>query len=331
MNLRQVYFLGTIALAALLVPVAVEAQQPAKVARIGWLSQGTPTAPSAFYDAFRQGMRDLGYVEGQNLILEARYTSGKDELWPELIADMDRIGADVIVAGPFAAVRIAKQITSRPIVMTPSADPAIAGVVQSLARPGGNITGITEMAPQLTPKRLEMLKQIVPSLSRVAILWQPGTLSEDAFSQMLNETQNAARPLGIQIQVVGAKAVAEFDAAFAAMVNERAEAIIVLVTPMFNVQRKHIIERAEKHRLPAIYEWREFVRSGGLISYGADVTDIYRRAAGFVDNILKGAKPSELPVEGPTRFDMAVNLKTAKALGLTIPQSILAQVVEVLE
>ena len=331
MNARQGLFLTTIALAVLLVPVLVEAQQPARVARVGWLSQGTPTAPSPFYEAFRQGMRDLGYVEGPNLVLEPRYTSGKNELWPELIADMDRIGADVIVAGPFGAVRVAKQLTSRPIVMTPSADPVVAGVVQSLARPGGNITGITEMAPQLTPKRLEMLKQIVPTLSRVAILWLPGTLSDEAFKHMLNQTQGAARPLGIQLQVVEAKEVADFDAAFAAMVKERAEALIVLVNPMFNVQRRHIIERAEKHRLPAIYEWKEFVRSGGLISYGADVADIYRRAAGFVDKILKGVNPAELPVEGPTRFDMAVNLKTAKALGLTIPAPILTQVLEALE
>jgi putative ABC transport system substrate-binding protein len=331
MNLREVPLLRIVALAALLVPFLVEAQQAARVARIGWLSQSAPSAPSPFYEAFRQGMRDLGYVEGQNFTLEPRYTSGKNELWPELIADMDRIGADVIVAGPFAAVRVAKPMTNRPIVMTPSADPVVAGVIQSLARPGANITGITEMAPQLTPKRLEMLKQIIPTLSRVAILWQPGTLSEEAFKQMLDQTQDSARPLGIQLQVVAAKEVADFDAAFSAMAKERAEALIVLVNPMFNVQRRHIIERAEKQRLPAIYEWKEFVRSGGLISYGADVADIYRRAAGFVDKILKGTKPADLPVEGPMRFDMAVNLKTAKALGLTIPHSILAQVVEALE
>jgi putative ABC transport system substrate-binding protein len=215
--------------------------------------------------------------------------------------------------------------------MTPSADPVVADIVQSLARPDGNVTGITEMAPELTPKRLEMLKEIVPTLSRVAILWQPGTLSEEAFKQMLKETQAIAQSLGVQLQVVEAREVADFDAAFSAMVNERTEALIVLVNPMFNVQRRHIIERAEKHRLPAIYEWKEFVRSGGLISYGADVQDIYRRAAGFVDKILKGAKPADLPVEGPIRFDVSVNLKTAKALGLTIPQRIRLQAIEALE
>src|SRR5262249_31546208 len=212
-----------------------------------------------------------------------------------------------------------------------SADPVVAGIVQSLTRPGGNVTGITEMAPELTPRRLEMLKEIVPTLSRVAILWQPGTLSEEVFRQMLKETQATAQSLGVQLQVVEAKEVADFDVAFSAMVKERAEALIVLVNPMFNVQRRHIIERAERHRLPAIYEWKEFVRSGGLISYGADVQDVYRRAAGFVDKILKGAKPADLPVEGPIRFDVSVNLKTAKALGLAIPQRIRSQAIEALE
>ena len=203
MKPRQVAFLVTSILSILLVLLAVEAQQPQRIARVGWLSLATPTAPELNYDVFRQGMRDIGYIEGKSLVLEPRYTGGKNELLPELIADLERAGVDVIVAGPFAALRVAKQTTSRiPIIMTPSADPVVAGIVQSLSRPGGNVTGITEMAPQLTPKRLEMLKQIVPTLSRVAILWQPGTLSEEAFKQMLNETQATARSLGVQLQVV---------------------------------------------------------------------------------------------------------------------------------
>ena len=332
MNPRQDRFSIRAILCTLLLSLASCAQQPPKVAKVGWMSIATPTAPALNYDVFRQAMHELGYVEGKNLTLEPRYSGGKNELLPELIADLERVGVDVIVAGPFGALRVAKQTTTRtPIVMTPSADPVVAGIVQSLDRPGGNVTGITEMAPELTPKRLEMLKAIVPTLSRVAILWQPGTLSEEAFKQMLKDTQATARPLGIQLQVVEAKEVADFDRAFAAMVTERAEAIIVLVNPMFNVQRRHIIERAEKHRLPAIYEWKEFVRSGGLISYGADVQDIYRRAAGYVDKMLRGTKPADLPVEGPTRFDVSVNLKTAKALGLTIPQSILSQALETVE
>jgi len=314
-----------------LVSLPSVAQQPSKTARVGWMSLATPTAPARNYEVFREAMRDLGYVEGKNLVLEPRYTGGKNELLPELIADLERVGVDVIVAGPYGALRVAKQTTRIPIVMTPSADPVVAGIVDSLARPGGNVTGITEMAPQLTPKRLEMLKEIVPTLSRVAILWQPGALSEEAFKNMLKETQVTARSLGVQLQVVEAKEVTDFDAAFAAMTKERAEALIVLVNPMFNVQSKQIIERAEKHRMPAIYEWKEFVRGGGLLSHGADVQDIYRRAAGFVDKILKGVKPADLPVEGPIRFDVSVNLKTAKALGLTVPRSILSQASETLE
>ena len=314
-----------------LVSLAAVAQQPSKTARVGWMSLATPTAPARNYEVFREAMRDLGYVEGKNLVLEPRYTGGKNELLPELIADLERVGVDVIVAGPYGALRVAKQTTRIPIVMTPSADPVVAGIVDSLARPGGNVTGITEMAPQLTPKRLEMLKEIVPTLSRVAILWQPGALSEEAFKNMLKETQVTARSLGVQLQVIEAKEVSDFDAAFTAMTKERAEALIVLVNPMFNVQSKQIIERAEKHRLPAIYEWKEFVRGGGLLSHGADVQDIYRRAAGFLDKILKGVKPADLPVEGPIRFDVSVNLKTAKALGLTIPRSILSQASETLE
>ena len=330
--MRRIGLAIIFALSLTLAPIVAEAQQPPRVARVGWMSLATPTAPALNFDVFRQGLRDLGYVEGQNLILEPRYTGGKNDLLPELIADLERVGVDIIVAGPFAALRVAKQTTTRiPIVMTPSADPVVAGIVQSLARPGGNVTGITEMAPQLTPKRLELLKEIVPTLSRVAILWQPGSLSEEAFKQMLQETQVTARSLGVQLQLVEAKEVAYFDAAFSAMVKERAEAVIVLVNPMFNVQRRHIIERAANHRLPAIYEWKEFVGSGGLISHGADVQDIYRRAAGLVNKILKGAKPADLPVEGPMRFDLAVNLKTAKALGLTIPQSILVWADEVIQ
>jgi len=332
MKLRQVNFLLMIVLGAVLAPLVADAQQTAKVARIGWMSRDTPSAPATRMDEFRHGMRELGYVEGQNYVFEARYASGKNELLPELVADLVRVGVDVIVAGPAEALLVAKKITSRiPIIMTPSVDPVGMGVVASLTHPGGNVTGITEMAPQLTPKRLELLKEIVPTLSRVAILCQPGALSEETFKQMLRETQATARSLGIQLQVVEAKGVADLDAAFAAMVRERADALIVLINPTFFVQRRQIVERAATHRLPAIYEWKEFVRSGGLISYGADVSDVYRRAAGLVDKILKGAKPADLPVEGPTRFELAVNFKAANALGLTIPQSVRAQAFEAIE
>jgi len=332
MKPRQVTFFLTIVLGTVLAPPVVYAQVPTKIARIGWMSRAGPTARDANMDAFRQGMRELGYVEGRTFVMEPRYADGKNELMPEQAAELERSGVDVIIAGPFEALHAAKQSTSRvPIIMTPSVDPAATGVVKDLDRPEGNITGITEMMPELTPRRLQLLKQIVPTLSRVAILWWPGTLTEDTFKKMLKETQATARSIGVEIQIVEAAKIGDFDAAFSAMAKERADGLIVLVNPMFFVQRQHIIERAAKHRLPAIYEWKPFVQSGGLISYGADVPDIYRRTAGFVDKIIKGTKPADLPVEGPKLFDMAVNLKAARALGVTIPEAIVKQAVQVIE
>jgi putative ABC transport system substrate-binding protein len=332
MKLRHTAFLIMSILGVLLVSGTAEAQAPAKVAHIGWLALTTATAPAPTLDAFRQGMRALGYVEGHHFVLEPRYAGGKPELLPALAADLVRVGVDVIIAGTAPALRAAMQTTSRiPILMTPSSDPVARGAVQSLTHPGGNVTGITEMAPQLTPRRLELLKELVPTLSRVAILLQPGTLSEAMFTQMVQTTQDTARTLGVHVQVVEANAVADFDAAFAAIERDHADALIVLLNPLFFVERKQLIERAAQHRLPAIFERKAFVRSGGLISYGADVADIYRRVAGLVDKILQGAQPADLPVEGPTHFDLAVNVKTAKALGLTLPPSVLAQAVEVIE
>ena len=331
MKPRQVALLLMIIL-GVMTPLAGDAQAPAKLARIGWMSRGNPTASDQSMEAFRQGMRELGYVEGQTFVMEPRYAAGKSELMPGQAVELERAGVDVIIAGPFEALQAAKQSTSRvPIIMTPSVDPVATGVVKSLDRPGGTITGITEMMPELTPRRLQLLKQILPTVSRVAILWWPGTLREETFKQMLNETHATARAIGVQIQVVEASKVDDFDAAFSAMAKERAGGLIVLVNPMFFVHRQHIIERAAKQRLPTIYEWKPFVQSGGLLSYGADVPDVYRRAAGLVDKILKGAKPGDLPVEGPKLFDIAVNLKAAKALGVTIPESIVKQAVLVIE
>jgi len=331
MKLKQVTFLLTMVLGTVLAPV-VEAQAPTKAARIGWMSRAGPTAKDANMDAFRQGMRELGYIEGRTFVMEPRYADGKNELMPDQAAELERSGVDVIIAGPFEALHAAKQSTSRvPIIMTPSVDPVATGVLKNSSRPEGNITGITEMMPELTPQRLRLLKQIVPTLTRVAILWSPGTLTEDTFKKMLNETQDTAFAIGVEIQIVQAAKVGDFDAAFSAMAEKRADGLIVLINPMFFVQRQHIIDLAAKHKLPAIYEWKPFVQSGGLISYGADVPDIYRRTAGFVDRIVKGAKPADLPVEGPELFDMAINLKAAKALGVTIPESIVKQAVEVIE
>ncbi|MFO1109288.1 MAG: ABC transporter substrate-binding protein [Bradyrhizobium sp.] len=306
--------------------------QSTKAARIGWMSLGSATANDANITAFRRGMTELGYVEGQTFTLEPRYADGKDAVLPDQATELERSGVDVIVAGPYAALLAAKQSTTHvPIVMTPSADPVAAGIVKALDQPGGNITGITEMMPELTPERIKLLKEVVPSLSRLAIMWRPGTLSEQTFEQTIGQSRAVAGPIGVQIQVVAATKVEDFDAAFQMMDKERTEALIVLVNPMFFGQRKEIVERAAKQRLPAMYEWKQFVQSGGLISYGADVPDVYRRAAGIVQKILTGTKPGEIAVEKPALFNMGLNLKTAKALGIAIPGAIRKQAAEVIE
>lgn len=296
------------------------------------MSRGNPTVSDPNMTAFRQGMGELSYVEGQSFVIEPRYADGNAEVMPGQAAELERAGVDVIMAGPFEALQAAKQTTSHvPIVMTPSADPVASGIVKSLDHPGGNITGITEMMPELTPQRLKLLKQIAPTLRRVAILWRPGTLSEATFGRALKETQAVAGSLDIKVQIVEAAKVEDFDAAYSAMTTERAEGLIVLINPIYAVHQKLIIERAMNQKLPAIYEWTIFVRNGGLISYGADVLDVYRRAAGFVDKILKGAKPADLPVEKATKSEMSVNLKSASAVGLTIPDPILKQAVEIIK
>lgn len=321
-----------IAASASISPTFVSAQQSTKVARIGWMSINSPTANDANMAAFRRGMSELGYIEGQTFTIEARFADGKDSVLPEQATELERTGVDVIVAGPYAALQAAKQSTTRvPIVMTPTADPVVAGIIKTLDRPGGNVTGITEMMPELTPERISLLKEIVPTLSRVAIMWRPGTLSEPAFEQMIAQSQAVAGPVGVNIQVVTAAKAEDFDAAFQTMDRERAEAVIVLVNPMFFGQRKEIVERAAKQRLPSMYEWKPFVQAGGLISYGADVPDVYRRAASIVDKILKGTKAGDIAVERPVLFNIGVNFKTAKALGVTIPDRIRKQAVEIVE
>jgi putative ABC transport system substrate-binding protein len=329
--MRRREFIGLVGGAAAW-PVVARAQQVAKVARIGWMSINSPTANDANMTAFRRGMSELGYIEGQTFTMEPRFADGKDAVLPEQALELERIGVDVIVAGPYAALQAAKRSTTHvPIVMTPSADPVVTGIVKGLDRPGGNVTGITEMMPELTPERIRLLKEILPTLTRLAILWRPGTLSEQAFEQMIAQSQAVAGPMGVHIQVVTAAKAEDFDAAFQTMDKERAEALIVLVNPMFFGQRKEIVERAAKQRLPSMYEWKPFVQAGGLISYGADVPDVYRRAAGIVDKILKGTKPGDIAVERPVLFNMGVNLRTAKALGVTIPDRIRKQAVEIIE
>jgi putative ABC transport system substrate-binding protein len=321
----------TIAFAFLASAIA-EAQPSTKMVRVGWMSRANAAAADANMDAFRLGMRELGYLEGQTFQMEPRYADGKNELMAGQAADLERSGVDVIIAGPFEALMAAKQATTRvPLIMTPSVDPVAAGVLKNPGRPEGNVTGITEMMPELTPERLRLLKRIAPAIRRVAILWQPGSLSDERFNRIVEDTKALATSLGVQIEAVKASNVGDFDAAFASMADAGVDGLIVLVNPTFFVNRLQIVARAAKQRLPAIYEWKPFVQGGGLISFGADVPDIYRRTAEYVDRIAKGAKPVDLPVVGPKLHDMAVNLKAAKALGLVVPEPIVKQAVLVIE
>ena len=325
-------FLQLAAASTMMLPSLMKAQQPDGIVRVGWMSAAQPTANDANMSAFFRGMREFGYVEKQNFALESRFGDGKSALMQDQALELERLGVAVIVAGPFAALQAAKQsTTSTPIIMTPAADPVAVGIVKSLDHPGENITGITEMMPELTPDRIRLMKQIMPMLSRVAILFGPGMLDEGVFARTIEQSLAVAGPLGIQIQLVPASKVQDFDAAFTAMEKESAEALIVLINPVFFGQRIDIIERAAKQRLPAMYEWKPFVQAGGLISYGADVPDIYRRAAGIAVKIIKGTKPGDIPVGRPELFNIGLNLKTAQALGLAIPDHIRQQAVEVIE
>jgi putative ABC transport system substrate-binding protein len=312
-------------------PLAVEAQQAAKVARIGYLGESAAAGPHQ-REAFLQGLRDLGYVEGRNLVVEYRFPEGKPERRPALAAELVALKVDVIVAPNTPAALAAKQATrTLPIVFAGAADPVTSGLVTSLARPGANATGLSLLAPELVGKCLELLKQAVPGVSRVAVLWQPGGLGERTGKDMLKGAEAAARALGVRLQFVEARGPADIDRAFSEMTRARAGALTVLGTPMFVVERRRLVDLAAQNRLPAVYPWREFVDAGGLMAYGPNLADMYRRAATYVDKILKGAKPADLPVEQPTKFELVINLKTAKALGLTIPPSVLGRADQVIE
>ena len=283
-------------------------------------------------EAFRQGLRDLGYVEGRNVVIEYRDAEGKPERLPSSCGRTGGAQGDVIVAGDTLA-RPSRQASNRdpPHCLHCAGDPVTSGLVASLARPGGNVTGLSNLAPELVGKRLELLKQAVPGVSRVAVLWQPGGRGERTDKDMLKGAEVAARALGVRLQFVEARDPADFDRAFSDMTSARADALIVLPYIMFFYERKHLVDLAAKHRLPTVYPFRECVDAGGLMAYGANLADLSRRAATYVDKILKGAKPGDLPVEQPTKFELVINLKTAKALGLTIPQSVLARADEVIQ
>ncbi len=330
----RVPLIALLAVFLLAAPLAATAQQAAKIARIGYLAPNLVANPH-LPEAFRQGLRDLGYVEGRNVVIEYRDAEGKRERFPALAAELVALKVDVIfVGGSTQATLAAMQATKTiPIVFTGVGDPVTSGLVTNLARPGGNVTGFSGLGPELVGKRLELLTQAVPGVSRVAVLSRPGALGERTDKDMLKGVEVAARALGVQLQFVEARGRGpeDFDRAFSDMTRARAGALTVLPSAMFLTERRRLVALAAKNRLPAVYTSREFVDAGGLMAYGANVADVFRRAATYVDKILKGAKPGDLPVEQPTKFELVINLKTAKALGLTIPPSLLQRADEVIQ
>jgi putative ABC transport system substrate-binding protein len=319
-----------VSLLLLAAALAVEAQPAGKIPRVGHLFLQPSSVTWHLRDAFRQGLSGLGYVEGQNIVIEFRNAEGRLERLPDLAAELVRLKVDVIVAAPDACIQAAKQATSTiPIVMALSEDPVGRGFVASLARPGGNITGLNTLSPELIGKLLELLKEIVPKLSRVAALQDMDNPSQAAF---LRETEVAARALGLQLQALPLRGPnPDFESAFRAATSGRAGALSIVGGPLFFAHRAGVVDLAARNRLPAIYKQREYVDAGGLISYGPSIPDIHRRAATYVDRILKGAKPRDLPVEQPTKFELIINGKTAKALGLTIPPSLLLRADQIIE
>ena len=301
----------------------VEAQRPKSVSTIGYLSVLSPSSDSTRIEAFRQGLRELGYVEGQSFAIESRYAEGKLKRLADLAGDLVRLKVDVIIVGGSTATRAAKNVTKLiPIVMAHGSDPVELGFVASLARPGGNITGLTHLAPELGGKRLELLKDIVAQLSRVAVLTDPGT---GGHGPQIKELEVAAPALGLQLRPMEVRASNELESAFSSMIAWRAGAFIGLQQPTLDRLRERIVDIAAKNRLPAMYPNSEYVETGGLMSYSADIVAMFRRTATYVDKILKGAKPTDLPVEQPTKFELVINLKTAKQIGVAIPPNVLAR------
>jgi ABC-type uncharacterized transport system substrate-binding protein len=325
--------MGSLTGGLLAAPLAAEAQ-PATVARIGWLSSGSVNSPEAqvMLNAFQQELRELGYIQGQNIVVEYREAEGDMGRLPSLASDLARLKVDLIVAAATPAARAAQRATGTlPIVAVAMGDPIADGLVASLARPGGNVTGNTFLGPELVPKRLELLKEALPRVSRVAALWHPGAYGDRTMTDMVKETKTVARTLSMHLQFVGVRGPDEFARAFSTMTRGRPDALIMLPSPMLFGERKRIVDLAAKYRLPTMYNNRESVQLGGLIAYGTSLSDLYRRAAVYVGKILKGAKPGDLPVEQPTKFELVINLKTAKALGLTIPSSLLQRADQVIE
>jgi putative ABC transport system substrate-binding protein len=311
----------TLGVAFALFGAVAQAQQPKQLPRIGYLVANFPSTNPARNEAFRQGLRELGYVEGKSIVIEWRYAEGKPDRLPALAAELVRLKVEVIVTAGPASTRPAKEATSTiPIVMGFDNDPVGNGFAASLARPGGNITGLSTLAPEISGKQLELLKEIVPRLSRVAVL---GHSTEPGNAQALREVEVAAGAFGVQLQHLDVRDPKDIETAFRAASKGRADAILMLNSPVLNPHRTQVVNLAVKSRLPVIYGQAEFVEAGGLMSYSASFTDLFRRAATYVDKILKGAKPADLPVEQPAKFELVINLETAKQIGLTIPQSVL--------
>jgi putative ABC transport system substrate-binding protein len=325
---RRTFLAGAGAM-LLTAPLAAEAQQPGKVYRVGFLGNSTAALEGNLVGPFREGLRDLGYIEGRNILIEYRWADGKYERFPALIAELAALKVDVIVtAGTPAALAVKKTTPSIPLVMAAAGDPIGVGLVASLARPGGNVTGLSAIAPELEGKRLELLREVVPKLSHIAVLWNP---DNPFLAGSLKEIKTAAQVLGIKVQLLGLRVSEEFPAAFAAILKERPGALLVLADRIFLHNRARIVGFEATHRLPGMYTYRELVEAGGLMSFGPSYAGMHRRAAYYVDKILKGAKPGDLPVEQPTKFEFIINLKTAKALGLTIPPSLLARADEIIQ
>jgi len=323
-------FLVTSLAGVLAAPLAAKAQLARKTPQVGLLDPMSPSIAAPYHEAFREGLRHHGYVEGRNMAIEYRFAEGKAERLPELAAELVRGNADVLVAGSAPAVAAAHRATTTiPIVMVGyGPDPVEAGLVASFARPGGNITGSTLLFPEMAAKRLQLLRAALPKVGLVAVLWNS---ANPAKARDWRETAAAAAALGVRLQSVEVQGADQFERAFAVMTREHADGLLVLGDPLTFFHTKRIVELAAKHRLPAMYNERQYASAGGLMSYASDLVDAFRRAATYVDKILKGAKPGDLPIEGPTKFEFVINLQTARALGLTIPPTLLGRADEVLQ
>jgi len=321
-------FIASMVGAVLSAPLGVQAQQAGKIYRVGFLWDSPAVWPHAL-EGFRQGLRDLGWAEGRNIVVEYRWAEGRFDRLPGLAEELVRLKVDVIVAPTSIYAGAAKRATSTiPIVFASHADPIGSGHVASLARPGANATGLTIIMSETMAKSLELLKATIPGLTRVAVIWDPATPSHVPG---LKAVEAVGRTLGVRLQALAVRSATEFDSAFSSIVQERAGAVLVLSTPVFMGEAKRLAELALTHKLPTMFGPREHVEAGGLLSYGPDRADLYRRAAAYVDKILKGANPADLPVQQATKFELVINLKTAKALGLTIPQSVLLRADQIID